>query len=69
MAENRLLESLISRDALVDEIMADLSIAEMKNSRIKAYTLRRVLQIIDGQEEYGKVNPTAFVFFGGSHGT
>ena len=69
MAENRLLESLISRDALVDEIMADLSIAEMKNSRIKAYTLRRVLQIIDEQEEYGKVNPTAFVFFGGSHGT
>ena len=65
MAENRMLESLISRDALVDEIVAELNLAEMKNSRIKAYTLRRVLQIIDDQTEYGKVNPTAFIFYGG----
>ena len=65
MAKNRLLESLISRDALVDEITADLHIAEMRDSRIKVATLRRVLSLIDEQEEYGKVNPTAFVFFGG----
>lgn len=65
MAENRLHESLISREALIDEITADLRIAEMKNSRTKAFIYRKVLRMISEQKEYGKVNPTAFVFFGG----
>lgn len=58
-------ETMISREALVAEITAELRFAELKDSRIMAATYRRVLDIIAKQKEFGEVNPTAFVFYGG----
>lgn len=65
MAKDSIHESLISREALVAELTADLRIAEMKNSRTKSATYRKVLDLIANQKEYGKVNPTAVIFYGG----
>ena len=60
------METLISREELAAEITAELRFAELKNSRIMAATLRKVLTIIDGMREYGAVNPTEYIFYGGS---
>lgn len=60
------METLISREEIKAEITAELRFAELKNSRIQAATFRKVLEIIDGMREYGAINPTEFIFYGGS---
>ena len=62
---DRLHESLISREELMDEIRAEIGLAQLRNSRTKVATLRKVLDIISGQKVYGEINPIAIEFFGG----
>ena len=58
-------EELISRDALLAELNAELRYAELKNSRIMAATYRKVINIINEQKMQGMVSPTECIIYGG----
>lgn len=60
------METLISKEELKAELTAELRFCELKNSRIMAATIRKVLSMVDEMREYGAVNPTEYIFYGGS---
>lgn len=60
------METLISKEELITEITAELRFAELKKSYVTAAAYRRILDIVEKSKDYGEVNPTAFIFYGGS---
>ena len=57
-------ESLISKEALIVDLTAELRFAELKGSVITAMAYKKALDLVDAQHVWGYVNPTQIMIYG-----
>lgn len=57
-------ESLISKEALIVDLTAELRFAELKGSVITAMAFRKALDLVDAARVWGYVNPTQIMIYG-----